>query len=451
MQPILDIKAADPVKVKSDDSHANRRGGHSDKAQESFRNTFAREEKQQAGKSSHQRDHKSQATASAENTKAEQKAEASARPQGSDSVGESSQKIKTEQATAETVKAEDTCTVLQGTELRVHPLKGNVNSELKPLGLAAQKAVKAVDDEVELIVTSPLVAGVVPLQPQMGAVVDESALNPQTEDPTISFSARGLTLRESLRASDPKGGLAVLSDGVKPVAADTILSPEGIAKAPGAVTSELSPKGAAINPIVDQVSQNLIRGEQSMSVKSDAVFEELFHADKVVAENRNAAAAVATPNALPTPQDQSISRMQMPVSISFGKPQWAGMVAERAAMMAGQAIQSAELQLDPPELGPLQVRVHVQNDQVSVSFVSSHANVREALDLSASRLRELCDQQGMTLVDVDVSDHSAQQQQAEADQNQSAEAAVAGTSLTEGDGELKTVQLSVSSGIDYYA
>jgi len=109
-------------------------------------------------------------------------------------------------------------------------------------------------------------------------------------------------------------------------------------------------------------------------------------------------------------QNHANSRMQMPAVISFGKPQWAGMVAERTAMMAAQNIQSADIQMDPPELGPLHVRIHVQNDQVSVSFTSAHAPVREALDQTAMRLRELCEQQGMNLVDVDVSDQQAQQQ-----------------------------------------
>ncbi|WP_245792289.1 flagellar hook-length control protein FliK [Teredinibacter waterburyi] len=113
----------------------------------------------------------------------------------------------------------------------------------------------------------------------------------------------------------------------------------------------------------------------------------------------------------PTANTQANARMQMPVTIRFGQPEWAGMVAERSAMMAAQKITSAELRLDPPELGPLQVRVTVNaHDQASVNFVSANPNVREALDQTASRLRELLEQQGVDLTDVNVSDQSSQQQ-----------------------------------------
>ena len=94
----------------------------------------------------------------------------------------------------------------------------------------------------------------------------------------------------------------------------------------------------------------------------------------------------------------------MRVQVAFGHAQWSEAVAERAAWLAGQQIHSAELQLDPPELGPLQVRVSVHQDQAVVSFVSANPQVREALDQSMMRLRDLLQEQGMQLVDAGVSD-----------------------------------------------
>ena len=102
-------------------------------------------------------------------------------------------------------------------------------------------------------------------------------------------------------------------------------------------------------------------------------------------------------------------RVALPVTIQFGQPQWANMVAERSAMMAAQNIEFAELQLDPPELGPLQVKVSVSQDQqASVSFVANNQAVREALENSSQRLRELLEEQSIDLVDVDVSEHGGE-------------------------------------------
>lgn len=102
--------------------------------------------------------------------------------------------------------------------------------------------------------------------------------------------------------------------------------------------------------------------------------------------------------------------------------QWDTEMAEKVAWFAAKNISSAEIRLDPPELGSLHIRINVNHEQgqVQLNFVSPHANVRDALDQSANRLREMFDEQGMDLVDVDV---SSQQQD---DKGEQAENALAG-------------------------
>lgn len=107
---------------------------------------------------------------------------------------------------------------------------------------------------------------------------------------------------------------------------------------------------------------------------------------------------------------QGNAQFTMPNQTKAGQPQWQTAVAERVAIMATQRITSAEIQLDPPELGQLQVRVTLNQEQASVSFASQHAVVREALDQTAQKLRDMFDAEGLNLVDVDVSDQSFQQQ-----------------------------------------
>ena len=94
------------------------------------------------------------------------------------------------------------------------------------------------------------------------------------------------------------------------------------------------------------------------------------------------------------------------LTVPFHQSNWGQGVGEKITWMVSQKLQFAEIQLDPPELGPLQVRISVQNDQVSVSFTSQHAPVRDALDAHALRLRDTLESQGLNLVDVDVSDQS---------------------------------------------
>lgn len=101
-------------------------------------------------------------------------------------------------------------------------------------------------------------------------------------------------------------------------------------------------------------------------------------------------------------------KLSMPATVSFGQPAWAAMVADRAASMALQNIQFAEIQLDPAELGPLNIKVSVQNDQASVAFSSAHVQVRDALDQSLARLKDMLAEEGVELVESSVADDTEQ-------------------------------------------
>ncbi|GLS27696.1 flagellar hook-length control protein FliK [Marinibactrum halimedae] len=118
------------------------------------------------------------------------------------------------------------------------------------------------------------------------------------------------------------------------------------------------------------------------------------------------------PSPLSQPQSalQRMSGAAIPVvETPVAQRGWGDAVGEKVLWMASQNISEAELQLDPPELGPLQVKVVVSQDQAQVVFNSQFGTVRDALDQSAARLREMFAQEGLNLVDVDVSDQSAEQ------------------------------------------
>ena len=129
----------------------------------------------------------------------------------------------------------------------------------------------------------------------------------------------------------------------------------------------------------------------------------------------------------PSQVNQGVAQFNLPElgSGSIGQPHWQKAVAERIAVMASQRISAAEIQLDPPELGPLQVRVTLNQEQASVTFASQHAVVREALDSTAWRLREMFDAEGFDLVDVDVSDQSFEQAEDQSHRQTDGDATVA--------------------------
>ena len=84
---------------------------------------------------------------------------------------------------------------------------------------------------------------------------------------------------------------------------------------------------------------------------------------------------------------------------------WSEEVVNRVMYLSSANLKSADIQLEPAELGRLDIRVNMAADQsAQVNFVSGHAGVREALDNQMHRLREMLAQQGMGQVDVNVSD-----------------------------------------------
>ena len=99
------------------------------------------------------------------------------------------------------------------------------------------------------------------------------------------------------------------------------------------------------------------------------------------------------------------------ISVAVQHPQWSQQVGDRVHWMIGQNLNQADIHLNPPELGALQVHIQMHGDQASVSFSSPHALVRDALDAAMPRLREMMHDAGLTLGDVNVSGQALAQHQ----------------------------------------
>ncbi len=140
--------------------------------------------------------------------------------------------------------------------------------------------------------------------------------------------------------------------------------------------------------------------------------------------------------------------VQTQVQTPVGQPQWGNAVASKVLWMAAQNLTSAEIHLDPPELGPMMVRVTVSQEQASVSFASHSVAVREALDQNAFRLREQFDDQGMDLVHVDVGEQALQQQAENGDEGDgSGNGSQAGE---ESESEVSLPMASSAGLVDYF-
>ncbi len=90
------------------------------------------------------------------------------------------------------------------------------------------------------------------------------------------------------------------------------------------------------------------------------------------------------------------------VAAPIDHPRWPDALGERLLWLRDNDVQTAELQIHPRHLGPLAVRIQVQDDQTTIQFASPHAVVREALEAALPRLRELFAGQQLPPAQVEV-------------------------------------------------
>lgn len=91
---------------------------------------------------------------------------------------------------------------------------------------------------------------------------------------------------------------------------------------------------------------------------------------------------------------------------------WGNEFNQKVTWMATQHEQTAELHLNPPNLGPLDVVLKVSGDQATALFTSPHAAVRDAVEQALPKLREMMADNGIMLGNAMVSDQSPKDQQA---------------------------------------
>lgn len=77
-------------------------------------------------------------------------------------------------------------------------------------------------------------------------------------------------------------------------------------------------------------------------------------------------------------------------------------IGTRVSWLAGQKIGQAHIRVTPHELGPVEVKLHLDGDKVHASFTSANAEVRQALESSLHRLRDMLGEQGLQLAQADV-------------------------------------------------
>lgn len=150
------------------------------------------------------------------------------------------------------------------------------------------------------------------------------------------------------------------------------------------------------------------------------------------------------------------------IQVPLTDPQWQTDFSNRIVMLTKGAAQGqtqvAEIRLNPAHMGAIEVRVVMNDDQASITFVSQHGTVRDAIEGSLPRLREMFTSSGLMLSDAEVSDQSLYERRQQENQHAANEQHNYSESGFNSDEEseylIKQIDLSslsASSSLDLYA
>jgi flagellar hook-length control protein FliK len=91
-------------------------------------------------------------------------------------------------------------------------------------------------------------------------------------------------------------------------------------------------------------------------------------------------------------------------------PGWSKDLGEQIVWMNNKTISAAEIKLNPAHLGPISVRIDINQDQATIAFTALHAEVKDAIEASIPKLREMLGTQQLNLTNVNISQNATPDQ-----------------------------------------
>ena len=90
------------------------------------------------------------------------------------------------------------------------------------------------------------------------------------------------------------------------------------------------------------------------------------------------------------------------VDALVGAVGWGTELGQRVVWMVGEKQHVAELRVNPPDLGPLDIKLTIDDHQTTAVFTSPHSSVRDAIESALPRLREVLAESGIMLGNASV-------------------------------------------------
>ena len=252
----------------------------------------------------------------------------------------------------------------------------------------------ATDPSIAAATDTPDAAAILPLLAQLTA----SASAKTSADPATSAAKNPAD-----GSPRPIAGLLAKAGDAETQAKETL--PQAATETSGPKTRGPTTETPASNEIIPKAA---ISAETEKPVESAAEPNNKPDGEFSALLNRSSNAHTSTHVATSQTATQEIGtslRMERPA----GHPAWNNELADKMTWMATSQRQQADLVLNPPQLGRVEISLTVTGDQASAVFASPNAAVREMLENSLPRLREILAGAGINLGEAQVGGQSQEQ------------------------------------------
>jgi flagellar hook-length control protein FliK len=310
-------------------------------------------------------------------------------------------------------------------------LKDTISAENKPIA-SIEKSLKTLQTtqsaevekqaavEAEVVVTSTTVSKTQIQSEQATALLKGNVTGTTGTDESVEVDdEKGReTLTAHSVATDPKTSVQAQSAAAlvapaaqhnKAAASETKVTTEDILKQlqtaatvaqgeQGASSSSGEPsQQGSTDAILTVIEQQ--KGSSSVVAEANSFSNQL----KSSLEKTNAGISVAAREAVSETGQKQID--QLGQKLNLIQPEASNQLKEKMLMMVKDKVHTAEIRLDPSELGSMQIKISLQQDQMSVQFMVQQGNAKELMEQQMPKLKELLQQQG-----IELSQGSVQQQ-----------------------------------------
>lgn len=283
--------------------------------------------------------------------------------------------------------------------------------DAKPADPKDKPAAVAIEPPVDaLALLAPMLAGLVPAQAAPAPATPTLAAGDTAEDASSTGA-------ETAAGGDPAAGAAAIalalaaqgtSQASQTASARAAADAAAQSDTPAALSAPDQPKAGAALPLSANLAAAATATPESSadggkSGPAPESFQSLLNAanDARILAGHHADTQRAAHAAEPAPSAS--------VATPVGAHGWDSEVGEKVSWMVGRQETRAELVLNPPQFGRIEVSLSLNGDQASAVFTSANPTVREALENAMPRLREILQDAGISLGQSQVGAESFRQ------------------------------------------